>query len=240
MVKIKSKNIQILILIRHLFVAFGIFFFGCLILSFTSLPYWGYHWLGTSKSELQWQPEVIILMGGGGMPSESNLMRSWFTAKAAAEFSEAKIYIAMPGDITDSLSTPLKMKKELMARGIDFNRIYFENKGTNTRSQALNCQKLINNSTSILLVTSPTHMRRSVLSFQKVGFLKVNALPAFEDDAEADFSFIDDELGGNRLLAPDVGSSTSIRYQFWNHLKYEILIFREFVAISYYKLRGWI
>ena len=46
--------------------------------------------------------------------------------------------------------------------------------------------------------------------------------------------------GGNKTLLPNVGSNTSVRYQFWNHLKYEIMIAREMTALTYYKLRGWI
>lgn len=206
----------------------------------TELPFWGYHWLGTSQSELKWQPETIVLLGGGGMPSQSNLMRSWYVEKAAKSFPEATIIIAMPGEITDSLSTPQLMKKELLIRGVDAAMISFEAKATNTRAQALNCQGHVKMQTPILLVTSPEHMLRSVLSFKKAGFEKVNALPAFENAAEADFSFTDDELGGNTILVPDVGKNINMRYQLWNHLKYEILIAREFVAMSYYKVRGWI
>ncbi|MDX8339913.1 YdcF family protein [Draconibacterium sp. IB214405] len=227
-------------LLRNFFTLIGIFFFICLVFSFTEQPYWGYHWLGTSKSELKWEPKHIILLGGGGMPSQSNLMRSWYTEKAAKSFPQAKVIVAMPGLISDSLSTPQRMKAELVLRGISAESISFESKGTNTRSQALECQGLIKMQDPILLVTSPEHMRRAVLCFKKAGFEKVNALPAFENAAEADFSFTDDELGGNKTLVPDVGNNINMRYQVWNHLKYEILIAREMFALSYYKLRGWI
>ena len=174
------------------------------------------------------------------MPSQSNLIRSWYVEKAAKNFEDAAVVIAMPGDISDRLSTPQLMKKELILRGIDSTRIIFESIGTNTRAQALNCQGIIKMQSSILLVTSPEHMRRSVLCFKKTGFEKVNALPAFENAVEADLTFEDDELGGNKILIPDVGKSINMRYQLWNHLKYEILIVREMVALTYYKLRGWI
>lgn len=240
MAKSKIKNIHFLRILRNLLVLFGIFFSICVILAFTTLPFWGYHWLGTSKSELIEKPRTIILLGGGGMPSESNLMRSWYTEKAAKNFRNANIVIVMPGDISDSLSTPQLMKKELILRGLSSERILFEYEGTNTRAQALNCQGIIKMQNSILLISSPEHMRRAVLCFQKIGFEKVYALPAFENATEADLSFKDDELGGNKILVPDVGKSISIRYQVWNHLKYEILIAREMIALSYYKLRGWI
>jgi len=174
------------------------------------------------------------------MPSQSNLMRSWYTAQAGKSFPEAKIVIAMPGELEDSLSTPQKMKTELEVRAIPGDQILFEAKGTNTRSQALNCAGIISYKTPVLLITSPEHMRRAVLCFREVGFEKVNALPAFENAAEANFTFKDDELGGNTVLVPDVGKNMNMRYQLWNHLKYEILIAREMFALVYYKLRGWI
>lgn len=236
----KIKSIYFLRLLRNLFALIGIFFSICVLLALTDQPFWGYYWLGTSKSELKWQPQSIVLLGGGGMPSQSALMRSWYVEKAVKSFPSANIIIAMPGDLEDSLSTPQLMKKELEIRGIDVSKISFEHEGTNTRAQALNCQRLIKMQSPILLVTSPEHMRRAVLCFRKVGFEKVNALPAFENAVEANLSFDDDKLGGNKTIAPNVGESINMRYQVWNHLKYEILIARELVALTYYKLRGWI
>ena len=184
--KIKIKSIYFLRLARNLFALIGIFFSICVLLALTAQPFWGYYWLGTSKSELKWEPQYIVLLGGGGMPSQSALMRSWYVENAAKSFPNANIIIAMPGDLEDSLSTPLRIKKELEIRGITDDNIQFENEGTNTRAQALNCQRLVKMQSPILLVTSPEHMRRSILCFQKVGFEKVNALPAFENAVEAD------------------------------------------------------
>lgn len=227
-------------ILRNLAAGFGIFFLVCILFALTEQPYWAYHWLGTSKAEMKWKPEVIVVLGGGGMPSQSNLMRGWYASKAAKSFPDAEIIFAMPGDISDSVSTPVLMKKELEIRGIQAEKIAFEPAGTNTRAQALNCAKMIKPGTSVLLITSPEHMRRSVLCFRKAGFEKVNALPAFENAIEADLKFDDDKLGGNKTLVPDVGESINARYQLWNHLKYEILVAREITALAYYRLRGWI
>jgi len=235
-----SKILKIFGLIRKILVISGLFFLLMVIVAFTTLPFWGYYWLGTSKSELKWKPEVIILLGGGGMPSESNLIRGWFAASAAKDCPECKVLIVMPGDTSDIMSTPARMRSELVIRGVHAANISFEPKGTNTRSQALECLEHFGNQTSILLITSPEHMRRAVLCFRKVGFEKVNALPAFENAAEADFTFNDKELGGRQTMIPDVGNNTQVRYQVWTHLKYEILIAREMFAIGYYWLRGWI
>ena len=228
---------------RKVLLLLGILFLILLILSFTSLPFWGYYWLGTSQSEINEKPDYIVLLGGGGMPSESNLMRAFFVFRAASESPECRIIISIPGDTTDLKSTARLVAVELERKGIEQSRILYEELGTNTRSQALRLQQFNDEKLTgkaILLVTSPEHMRRAVLVFKKAGFAHVNALPAFENALEADLVFKDDELGGNKILLPDIGSHTSIRYQFWNHLKYEILIARELVALGYYKLRGWI
>jgi uncharacterized SAM-binding protein YcdF (DUF218 family) len=234
------KNIQILRLVRFILILCGGFFLLCLGLSLTTLPYWGYHWLGTGLPAGVEKPDAILLLGGSGMPSESNLMRSWYTARAASLFPGSRIIIVMPGAIGDSTGTPYKMKEELILRGVESARISFEMKGTNTRSQALQCAGITDPLKPVLLVTSPENMRRSLLSFRKAGFVQACGFPAFENPSEADFSFRDKELGGKPSLLPDVGGNLQVRYQLWNHLKYEILISREWVALTYYRIRGWI
>ena len=234
---------RIWVLFRSILLSFGFLFLIILILSFTTLPFRGYYWLGTSQSKITEKPDYIILLGGGGMPSESNLMRIFFVHLAAVASPESQIIISIPGNHEDSTSTARLVTDELISKGIGKQRILYEQIGTNTRSQALQLKQF--NSTkltdkSILLVSSPEHMRRAVLVFRKAGFTRVNALPAFENAIEANLFFEDDLLGGNKVLVPDIGGNTEVRYQFWNHLKYEILIAREMTALGYYKLRGWI
>jgi len=92
---------------------------------------------------------------------------------------------------------------------------------------------------SLLIVTSPEHLRRAVLTFKKAGFLKVDGVPAFEEAIESDLSFTGRRLGGRRWV-PDIGNNITLRYQFWTQLHYEVLILREVFALGYYKLQGWI
>lgn len=240
----KQKLLRhLLFFLRSVLLTFGVIFLVLLALSFTSLPFWGYYWLGTSESKINGKPDYIVLLGGGGMPSESNLMRAFYVCRAADESPQSQIIISIPGDTTDRKSTARLVAAELIQKGVDSTRFSFEETGTNTRSQALKLQRINTGNLSnknILLVTSPEHMRRAVLTFRKAGFSRVNALPAFETALEANLLFKDKDLGGNKLPVPDIGGSISVRYQFWNHLKYEILIAREMVALGYYKLRGWI
>ena len=234
---------RFLFFLRSVLLTFGVLFLLLLVLSFTSLPFWGYYWLGTSESKISGKPDYIVLLGGGGMPSESNLIRAYYVCEAAAESPESRIIISIPGDTADKKSTARLVAAEIIRKGIAQNRISYEEVGTNTRSQALQLQSFKGENLtgkSILLVSSPEHMRRAVKTFRKAGFTRVNALPAFENALEANLLFKDKDLGGNNLPVPDIGSNISVRYQFWNHLKYEILIAREWAALGYYKLRGWI
>jgi uncharacterized SAM-binding protein YcdF (DUF218 family) len=240
---IKQKLGVILRGFRFVLLSLCVLLIASILLSFTSLPFWGYYWLGTSQSKITEKPEYIVLLGGGGMPSESNLIRAYYAYQAAIEVPESHIIISVPGDTTNLKSAVCLLAQELIQKGIDRNRILFESVGANTRMEGL-CIKnmkhgaLLNK--SILIVTSPEHMRRSVLIFKKLGFTRINTLPAFETAIETSLIFKDSDLGGRKIPIPEIGNNITVRYQFWNHLKYEILTARELTALCYYKLRGWI
>ena len=148
----------------------------------------------------------------------------------------------MPGDLTDSMSAPQLTARELEIRGIKKDRIRFENLGRNTREQA---QKLAEGKTAaqlnqpLTLVTAPEHMKRAVLVFRKCGFTTVSGSPTFEFSLKTDLTFKDSDLKGNKYVPP-IGNNMQVRYQFWSHLKLEVLVIREYFGLAYYKLRGWI
>ncbi|HNX54404.1 MAG TPA: YdcF family protein [Prolixibacteraceae bacterium] len=241
MVKQKLQFLRTLFL--RILIFLGVLLCISFVFAFTSLPFWAYYWLGTSESKITEKPDYIVLLGGGGMPSESNLMRAYYVYYAAKESPESKIIISLPGDTTNSKSAVKLLANELIIKGIDKSRILYENVGTNTRMEGLCIEKMVGQdkqTKSFLIVTSPEHMRRAVKVFRKLGFSRVNALSAFEHALEASLIFKDRELGGRKITGPDIGGSITVRYQFWNHLKYEILVGRELTALAYYKLRGWI
>lgn len=213
-----------------------------IIFSFTSGPFWIYYWLGTHGCAIKSSPKGIILLGGGGMPSESGLIRCYHTSTLAKNYPEAYIIIALPADTLTSESSIMKMREELMLRGIDSTRIFLEYNGRNTRGQAINCMNMNTSNTedTIYLVTSPEHMLRSLKTFRKAGYKHIGGYPAFEYAIESNLEFEDDKLGGKKGLTPDIGGNINVRYRFWTHMTYEILIIREFSAMAYYKLRGWI
>ena len=237
--RISSKLFRIF---RNILIVLGIINFILVIFAFTSGPFWIYYWLGTSNIKSYENTEYFILLGGGGMPEESNLMRSYFAATIAKEIPEAKIIIALPGDTGDVSSSINILARELITRGITSGRIIFEAEGTNTRAQALHISGFDIpdiKEKHLTIITSPEHIKRSVLTFKKIGFSRSNGYPAFHRAIESDIKYENKDIGGKKYL-PDVGNNVAIRYRFWTHLKYEILIMREFLALFYYKLNGWI
>jgi uncharacterized SAM-binding protein YcdF (DUF218 family) len=226
-------------IIKYVLISFGCFFLISLILCFTSLPFWAWYDLSTKKAGIHRPPACIIVLGGGGMPSETGLIRIWYTALLANHFQHAQVIIALPGNSRDSLSSVYQMQKELVHRGISSERIIIEDSGTNTRSQALMIRKKIPTHQAIAIVTSPEHLCRAVLTFQKAGFSKVDGLPSFDYTIESDITFIDRQLGGRRWI-PNLGKNITLRYQFWSQLRYEELTLRELFAITYYWAKGWL
>ncbi|NJK86823.1 MAG: YdcF family protein [Bacteroidales bacterium] len=205
-----KKIIQYFIhLSKKLMILSGVLFLFAIIYAFTSGPFWNYYYLGIKHIEFTDSVDYIIFLGGAGMPSESNLIRIYYASQLAGKHPGAKIIVALPGDTADDESSVQKVLKEFELRKIDKKRIILEPNGVNTRSQALNAEKLINGPKSemqLVVVTSPEYIRRSMLCFKKLGFEKTGGYPAFEHALESELSYKNKELGGNEFI-PVVGKT---------------------------------
>ena len=226
-------------ILKRFFITIGCITFISLLLCFTPAPFWAWYYFATSKSSLNRPPDYIVTMGGGGMPSEQGLMRIWYTAKVANRFPKAKVIISLPGDTLNPKGTLHGLKNELVLHGIAPGRIIFENRGTSTRGEAFYIFRRLAGKAAVCVVSSPEHIRRSVLAFRKAGFTRVDGVPAFASEVKANFFFDEQRLGGRRWV-PDIGKNLAVRYTFWTQLKYEELVIRETLALFYYKLNGWI
>jgi uncharacterized SAM-binding protein YcdF (DUF218 family) len=227
---------------KFLLLGAGGLFILALILAMTSLPFWARYNLGKFHANVPKNTQSIVVMGANGFPSPNLLMRLWYTADLATKFPDAKVVVTTPGDTLDAKSTISMMKTTLIDWGVDSSRIILEAEGLNTRHQALLVRKIYEQSRisePMVIVSSPEHICRSVLSFEKVGFNKVSGQPASEVVLETDLRIKSKKLGGNNGV-PDVGDSLSIRYKFWDYLQNEIIVLREYMAITYYWLRGWV
>lgn len=238
---IKNVGQQTLSFFRWLLLLAGIIFVFFIVLAFTSLPFYQMHKKGTAYlPPPNYQPEYVILMGGAGMPSPSNLMRAYYTASVATNDTlPKKVVVALPGAREDSVNDVQLLVEELVMRGVPRKMIILENKGTNTRQQALECAKIVDISSPVVLVSSPVHIPRAVRSFQKAGFKEVYGYPTFNVPNNADLKFNEDELG-DRKLPGNVGENINLRYRFWYHMELQILLLREFIAMQYYRLLNWV
>lgn len=227
--------------IKNLLVLFGTISLVMLLLSLTSIPFWAHYYLGIYGDSFKENPEAIVVLGGSGMPSSEGLMRTYFAAKIAREYQNVPIIIALPGDTLDSSSSVKLMARELILRGVDSVRISFENEGTNTRWEALNVKKRFfpNSSPRLMIVSSPSHMYRSIKTFRKAGFEEVGGIASFGRANETDLEYNAQALGGLKGI-PNIGESMSLRYTIWTRLHIQLSVLREYLAIAYYWLMGWI
>jgi uncharacterized SAM-binding protein YcdF (DUF218 family) len=209
-----------------------------IILSMTNYPFWALHWLGTHNADLDVEPNMLVLMGGGGMPSADGLNRCYHAAETAHFHENCKIIIAIPSDTTKKEKSPeVLMAHELMIRGIDSTRFLFESVGTNTYTQVMKIKEMLSmydpDTLAIRVITSPEHVLRSVAVFRKAGFNHVGGHPSFGVDIDKE-SLLD-----KKEMRHLKDGQLNLRYNMWNYLKYEITVVREYCAILYYKLRGW-
>lgn len=234
-----SRNSVVLIRksIRRMLMGLGIIALIMSAFAFTRVPYDLHRWLGEHGSDFKFIPSNIIVLGGSGMPSESNLIRLYYAASLAKVYPKASIVIAHPEDSSVFES----MRHHLMNLGVDSVQIHFCMKGTNTREQSLQLKQtfpsLIKDKN--VIVTNPENMYRTLKTFKKSGFEHMGGISAFEYDMYINLSYNHKKVGGV-AIAPDVSENLDLRYNFWNYLKYEITCIREYVAICYYKLNGWI
>ena len=229
--------------LHGLIMASGVIILFIFLLSFTQYPWKMYTWISRDHHVIDTSPSYIVVMGGGGIPSESGLLRTWYAAEDAHKYPLAKIIVALPDDGQLEKSHTDKMLDELTMRGVAPERLLTEKKGRNTREQAMLIKEMLGKTCRepILIVTSGPHMKRSLLTFRKLGFTDISGCIAEDESVEMDLTYDPDELGGRRNLpTPATGGNTFIRYRWWNNLQYLLWTARELSALSYYWIRGWI
>ena len=237
----KKCNFALMIkkVLNRFFVVLGVIFILFLILAITPAPFYMHYNLGIDPNKdhdttQMFEPQHVIMMGGAGMPSASNIMRLYYTS-GVAKFYDCPVTIVHP---YDSLCHA-KMDEFIENQGVT-SVITHDTIGTNTRSQVLglaeNHPELL--TTKIMVITSPEHLRRTVKCFNKAGFQDVRGIAAYEGTVDFNLSLENQTLKGKESI-PNV-ESTKLRYTFWNYLKLEIDTFREYFALFYYKIKGWI
>jgi uncharacterized SAM-binding protein YcdF (DUF218 family) len=183
-------------------------------------------WLTGAKLVPGTTPRCIIVLGGGGIPSASSLLRTYHAARFGKGLADTTFIVSLPADAAPDASSVGRMRDELVMRGIPASQIRMEWRGVNTHEQAVNVFAMIgagDPDVPVLVVTSDYHMRRAMLCLRKAGFTHVEGLYAYSIGAEA-----------------DMGSWTWLRYTLWSNWDHEILMSRELLALLTYKLKGWV
>ncbi len=183
-------------------------------------------WLKVPDAGAMETPRYIVILGGGGIPSDTGLMRTYYGAKQSNSFPDATVIVALPADKNPETSSVGRMKDELVMRGVPASSILMETKGKNTHEQAVMIRAMLGPEAindPVHIVTERTHLRRSLLCFRKAGFTHVSGIGTPNTGAEADMGF-----------------GTFLRYTFWTNLQLQIRVLREMIATGVYKLRGWI
>ena len=183
-------------------------------------------WLQVPAAGAMDAPGYIVVLGGGGIPSDTGLMRTYYGALHSIAFPDATVIVALPADEDPETSSVGRMKDELVLRGVPESSILMETAGRNTHEQAEKVRAMLGPDViheTVHIVTEPTHLRRSVLCFRKAGFSRVFGIGTHNTGAEA-----------------DMGPGTFLRYTLWSNLQLQIRVLREMIATGIYKLRGWL
>ncbi len=200
----------------HLFLWLA--FFSLLAIAYTPLT--GYMMKPLSMREEVRDADLIVVLGGGitdggnylNLTSAHRIMRG---AQLYLEGRADKILFSggMPGE--KKVPEATVMGQEARKLRIPSADILLEKKSKNTREQGVEVKKIAESLQlkSILLVTSFSHMKRSVMVFES---MKFKVYPAYADPYE---NYVQYPLGRVCLFSQ---------------------IVHEYGGILYYKVRGWI
>ena len=222
--------------VKSALIVAGVLFVLQVLIGLLGVPPCITKWMRAESRVLDVSPDVIVVLGGGGIPSETGLMRTYYGAALAGTFPEASVVVALPTDSDPELSSVGRMKRELIMRGVAPERILMEYQGKNTYQQACEVYQLLGDTardTAILVVTSPTHTRRALLCFHRAGFSAVGSSHVAEVFAETD-------MDAGFETSDYLGLGTGVRYGFWSTLQYEVRLVREGLALLFYRMKGWV
>ena len=224
--------------LRSLLMLAGLAFVLQLVIGVFGIPGRWSLWLSGEDLQLAKPPQTIVILGGGGIPSASGLLRTYYGARAAEENRRATCIVSLPAYGDPETGSVGRMRDELVMRGVPARRIWMEHAAFNTHEQAVNIRQMLGEralNDPLLVVTCSYHVRRAVLCFKKQGFSNVGGRAAHNVAAE-------DDLGPDALRNQPlpVTAGLNLRYGFWHNLEYSIRFIRELVALTAYRLRGWI
>lgn len=181
--------------------------------------------------------DAIVILGGGiETYHQDGLVISVLSESTAARVLEgARLYNSLddPWVIAsgggggagttqgERLPESRAMRQALVALGVPDEKILEESASTDTRQEAINIRSGFSEQAGgrFALVTSPTHMRRALATFESAGLQPVPS-PAQDGGTTAH--------AGLQAVLPSLDSLSASSFAL-----------REYMALAYYSLRGW-
>lgn len=220
-----NKDSTLFRIVRRVVWVSALLFILQLLVAFTGPPRWLTDWLICKELQPQERSDTIVVLGGGGIPSTTTLVRLYYAAEYGRSLTGTVFVVSLPANVPPEQASVGRMRDELVMRGIPASRIRMETRGLGTRDEAVKVRELLGEEAlrqSLVVVSSDFHLRRAVLAFRRAGFANVRGLYADDIGAEAEFRF------------------ANLRYGVWGRLKDEVVIIRELIALAVYKVCGWI
>ena len=240
--KWKRAGRKALRVLHGLLLAAGTLFLALLFLLFSPFPQRFLDWMAHADSP-EGTPDaanVVFVPAGGGMPSESALIRLWTAGEAARRAPGAQIALGLPAEAEQVAA----YRDELALRGVAPDRIKVVT-GRNTREQVLRLAEAIPKwdaaGVRILVVTSPAHVRRTAAAVRKVlGRAKICALPAWNGDFSSNLALSDGAAGEPADTASAAGKrELFLRYGLESNARALLDAAREWMALAWYRMLRW-
>ena len=225
-----------------------------IIAALTVLFIAGNRWIAFSLTRsLEWQhlppaeippAEVVVVLGGGTEPSQSprpivelNSAGDRVLYAAYLYQAEKAPHLLLSGSyihwLDDVESTPAgQMAVVLKMMGVPNSAIWLEPESLNTYENAVNCAAILaeKDIDRIILVTSATHMPRSVALFEAQG-LEVTPAPT-------DFKVTEENW--HALWQPNLSAQLTQLMPNLTNLNMTTTALKEYIGIFVYRLKGWL
>jgi uncharacterized SAM-binding protein YcdF (DUF218 family) len=185
-----------------------------------------------SADETRGAQAVVVLGSGSRNLRAAGRQLSWVTSDAGLRVLEtARLFDLMKGPLViasggiteDDAAAPesAALQRALIDLGVPADRILLESQSKNTRDEVLIIKRMLaeRGMTSFVLVTSPLHMRRSILAFEQQGLHPIPSPSQLVPDGST---------GGSALLPSDL----------W--LRVGDAALYEWMARGYYWWQGWL
>lgn len=214
----------------------------------------GNRWVAFSLTRsLEWQylpsaeipqADVIVVLGGGTEPAQSPRPIVEMNSAgdrvlyAATLYQQGKApHLLLSGGYIDwmnnTASTPAgEMGSILKLIGVPDSAIWLESESLNTYENAVNCAAILaeENINRIILVTTATHMPRSVALFEAQG---LEVIPA-----PVDFGITEENW--QELWQPTLSAQLTQLLPNVSNLGMTTTALKEYIGIFIYRLRGWL